>query len=789
MATTHSYTPDAHRLAASLPAIYAEHPAAEGLATARRITVTAADLIRAADGVALDASVINTAALLHLAGPVDGHNRARASAAIAAAWLRGSDAPAEYVHAVCAAIVAAWNEAAWNGVEDGDSHQDGAEIPDADGDDNGRLLWNAARLDLVTVDRHADVLRATPAAGRERERHLSHYRRRYLMPALSLGEQLTTVAAVEIYNQRLPRLAAWLDDRDASLVPADWRRLAEVAVIQTGVARLLAGEDPALVRSEMPPPGLPYAEYRGQQRTIISGSHDRILGLTHDRIEASRNVAAEKYLESDTIHKPAVEENLFVGARRRARQLGLSAETAEDIARLLLSNARAVQERTLNDIAQRLSRLHGQILDADSPETRTEEQDMAIPSLVVRTGDQPLARENELIKELRVTGLNEAYPEQRRQFGQWFDKPHPYMETGQIVGSRDADLFLQALTDGQRCKVIATMAADGPMHLGHGAVANLLCYFQSLGAEVVVGFRDLELTHQAVNRARSKRREAAAAGDGEAAEGADFQDARAAARHAMLNRLLTLAAIGLDLNRADAYLQMDRSSIMETAFALGSVIPLSTLNSALGLRLRDSATDTFLPLLRLADILHTQQPEYGGPCRTLVIDGLGGDVYVRMARNAAEDFGFLKPSALYLRMARSLTTYNDPQTGAAVEVMTNAVPQGRIAYQDSADEVQRRIGRAYTGGRQTLAEQRELGGNPDPRVCGVASVHAFHTTPEPAQYAELQSKCRTGELLCGQCKASATERLLEYLAEHRRLRENLPKTVVQRACELAGLGE
>ena len=619
MATTHSYTPDAHRLAASLPSIYSEHPAAEGLPTARRITATAADLIRAAGGVALDASVINTAALLHLAGPVDAHNRARASAAIAAAWLRGSDAPVEYVHAVCDAIVAAWY-----GVEDGDSHQDSAEIPDAGADGEASLLWHAARLDLVTVDRHADVLRATPAAGRERERHLSHYRRRYLMPALSLGAQLTKVSAVEIYNQRLPRLAGWLDDQDASLVPADWRRLAEVGVIQTGVARLLAGEDPALVRSEMPPPGLPYAEYRGQQRSVIAGSHDRILGLTHDRIEASRNVAAEKYLESDTIHKPAVEENLFVGARRRARQLGLSAETAEDIARLLLSNARAVQERTLNDIAQRLSRLHGQILDADSPETRTEEQDMAIPSLVVRTGDQPLARENELIKELRVTGLNEAYPEQRRQFGQWFEKPHPYMETGQIVGSRDADLFLQALTDGQRCKVIATMAADGPMHLGHGAVANLLRYFQSLGAEVVVGFRDLELTHRAVNRARSKRREAAAVGDGEAAESADFQDARAAARHAMRDRLLTLAAIGLDLNRADAYLQMDRSSIMETAFALGSVIPLSTLNSALGLRLRDSATDTFLPLLRLADILHTQQPEYGGPCRTLVIDGLGG---------------------------------------------------------------------------------------------------------------------------------------------------------------------
>ena len=93
---------------------------------------------------------------------------------------------------------------------------------------------------------------------------------------------------------------------------------------------------------------------------------------------------------------------MFVSARRRARQLGLSPETAEDIARLLLSNAREAQERTLNDIAQRLSRLHGQILDADSPETNADEADIAIPSLVVRSGDQPLARENELVKDCEL---------------------------------------------------------------------------------------------------------------------------------------------------------------------------------------------------------------------------------------------------------------------------------------------------------------------------------------------------------------------------------------------------
>jgi tryptophanyl-tRNA synthetase len=725
MASPQTYIPDGHRLAASLPAIYSGHPDAQGLPAARRIAATAAELIGSCD-LAVDPAVVNTAALLHLSGRPQDANRAEASAALASAWLRGAGGPELYIAAVARAIAGAWS-------------QDPALDLDPRQADNGKLLRNATLLDLVSVERHSDYLRDVPPPGRLREPYLAQYRRECLASALRLGKMLTIPAALEMYGHRLSRLSAWLDEQPPGLVPPAWRRLGEVAEIESGVSRLLAGEDPAAVRAEMPAGGLPYAEYRGRQRAIIAGSHDRILELAHARIEASRNVAAEKYLESDTIHKPAVEENLFVGARRRARQLGLSAETAEDIARLLLSNAREVQERTLNDIAQKLSRLHGQILDADSPETRTDEADIAIPSLVVRTGDQPLARENELIKELRVTGLNEAYPEQRRRFAEWFDDPHPYLQTGMTVGSRDADLFMQALTDGERCKVLGTVAIDGPIHLGHGALTSALAHFQGMGAEITIGFRD---------------------------ELGDLGEAQ----RIMWEHLRLMEATGLDIEGANAYLQQANPLTIRTAFELGEAIPLSMLNSALGLRLRDSATDTFRPLLRLADILHAQQPEAGGPCRTLVLDNIGGDVYVRMARNVAERFGFVKPSALYLRPVRNLTTYSDPQTGGSVEVMTNRVPPGRVAYDDADDDVRRRISRAYTGGRGTLVEQREKGGNPDPRVCSVSSLHAFFATPDPVQYGELQERCRAGKLLCGECKTSAADGLLEYMRKMRQTR-------------------
>ncbi len=769
MAAALSYTPDAHRLAAALPAIYAERRAYRTLDAARRIAATATELLDAeppdaVPGNSVDPALLNTAALFLRSGAGDDTRRFAESAAIAGAWLRGAAAPEAFIDAVTDAILTT-----------GRHLPETAPAPAA-GDGNpartaAYLLWHAALLDLSDSARHSDWLGGMPESGQERDNYRSTYRQECLIPALLLDQRLTMPAAVEIYRIRLPQLAAFLDGPGRVLAPPDWRRLAEVDAVRQGVARLLAGEDPAQVKSEMPAPGLPYAEYREQQRAVIAASHDGILQLTHDRIEASRRVAVEKYLESDTIHKPAVEENLFVSARRRSRQLGLSAETAEDIARLLLSNARAVQERTLNDIAQQLSRRHGQILDADAPATSAEEADIAIPSLVIRTGDQPLARENELIKELRITGLNEAYPEQRRHFLQWFDTPHPYMATGQIVGSRDADLFLQGLflpdrTGGESGKppgkVIATMSAAGPMHLGHGAVANLLRYFQSLGTQVAIGFRD------------------------------DFRDGRSAAadsRRAMRDRLLTMAASGLDLSRTDAWHRVDRPAIMETALALGDAIPLSVLNSALGLRLRDSATATFLPLLRLADVLHQQQPEYGGPGRTLVIDGIGGDVYVRMARNVSEKFGFIKPSALYVRMVRSLATYRDPDTGSAVEAMTGRVPQGSIAYDADADAVRRRISRAYTGGRRTQAEQRRQGGNPDPRICAVSGLHAFYATPDPAEYAELQRRCRAGALLCGECKAAAADKMVEYLAEQRRRRDALPESARRRANRLAGLPE
>ena len=755
-----------------------------------RVVVLAQRLMESYPG---DPQVVEAACLLQGMASEGSASAGLTSAIIANAYLRGLGVNDALIERICQAI----QGADWSGDE-----EDGRPMTDED-----LVVWHARRLDIVSVERHVDFLVQTPTRGRgnagvsyqERDQHLFTYRNEYVMAALNLRGRLWLPGSTEIFDELYESLEAFLDNlamvrierlpvqlrylieglpkSRKRLLPASWRRLREVTLVQDGVRRILSGEDPQAVRVTMPPPGLPYVEFRGRQRTLISTSHDIILQMAQQRILASQAVAAEKYLESDTLHKPEVEENLFVSARRRGKQLGLNPETAEDIARLLLSKAREVQERTMNQIALRLSRLHGEILDASSPETRLSESDIAIPSLVLRTGGQPLAREDELIKELRLTGLTDAYPGQNAEFLKWYDNPHHYLEKGLVVGSRDIDLFLQALFGNERCKVIANFTPTGPLHLGHGALVNLLAYYQQLGAEVVITFNDLDVLLQDIS-GYLRRVKPKTAPTKSLMEIAD--DSKTKSRGLVAEYFKQFAALGLDLDH-DSFTQLSRNDVVDLALELGSQIPINVLNSALGLRMNDSSTDTFLPLVYIADILHQQAEKYGGPCRTLVLSGLERDVYVRMARNIAEKFGFQKPSALYLRMAKSLATYEEPATAAAVDVMTAAVPQGAIFYEDDADTIRRKIRHAYTGGRKTQEEQRRLGGNPDSRVCSVSSLLAFHGVTDPEEYRQIQTSCRAGTLLCGECKANATERIVEYITEQTERRQSQHSQVVGRA--------
>ena len=80
---------------------------------------------------------------------------------------------------------------------------------------------------------------------------------------------------------------------------------------------------------------------------------------------------------------------------------------------------------------------------------------------------------------------------------------------------------------------------------------------------------------------------------------------------------------------------------------------------------------------------------------------------------------------------------------------------------------------AFTGGAATVEEQRKHGGKP--KICSVLQYYAFLFEPDDEKLEERMKACKSGALLCGECKKELAERVAKFLKEHQKKREKAKK--------------
>jgi len=76
---------------------------------------------------------------------------------------------------------------------------------------------------------------------------------------------------------------------------------------------------------------------------------------------------------------------------------------------------------------------------------------------------------------------------------------------------------------------------------------------------------------------------------------------------------------------------------------------------------------------------------------------------------------------------------------------------------------------AFTGGRDTVEEQQRLGGRPE--VCNVYAYYYFLFEEDDENLREREAACKSGSLLCGECKKQLAERVKAFLADFQEKRE------------------
>ena len=321
-----------------------------------------------------------------------------------------------------------------------------------------------------------------------------------------------------------------------------------------------------------------------------------------------------------------------------------------------------------------------------------------------------------------------------------FKRPTPHLSRGIDFGHRDLPRIIDAVEKNKPYAVMSGIKPTGDFHLGTKMTADDMIYFQSLSKKGTVFYAVADVEAYADN-------------------GLSFGQTSKIARR----NVADILALGLDPDRAVVYLQSEELKVMR----LGTVFSKGVTNNMLRAIYGERQIGLYMAALYQAgDILMPQLPELGGPKPVLVPVGADQDPHIRLSRDLAaryhEEFGFVPPSAVYHRLMLSLSGSDKMSKRSADSLLT---------LDDSQKDATRKISTAFTGGRDTVEEQRRLGGRAD--ICPVYDLYRFHFARDDEHVETVYHECTKGIRLCGECKQEAAGLAKGFLSEHQRKRDAL----------------
>ncbi len=332
-----------------------------------------------------------------------------------------------------------------------------------------------------------------------------------------------------------------------------------------------------------------------------------------------------------------------------------------------------------------------------------------------------------------------------RPFGEVLEKmkemgvePSPLMRRGIIFGHRDLDKVLEAWHNGEPVAVVTGFMPSGRFHFGHMMTGLQLTYYQRLGFKVFVSLADAE------------------------AYAVRHMPRKDAIRIGIEEYVASLLALGLDPQRTEFYFQTARQGPYHEMIQLfSSKVTYSEMEAIYG---ELSPGKIVSALTQVADILHPMLPEYGGYMHVVVPVGADQDPHIRLTRDLAMrmkgDVELNEPAATYHKLIRGLDGGK----------MSSSRPEVTIFLNEPPEEAVRKLKASLTGGRNTAEEQRRLGGEPD--KCPVFDQYLYYLVPDDNELEDVRTRCRTGKLLCGECKAWGSERLFKFLDGYQRSLEH-----------------
>ncbi len=413
---------------------------------------------------------------------------------------------------------------------------------------------------------------------------------------------------------------------------------------------------------------------------------------------------------------------------------------------------------------------------------------------------------SKLFEEFGISSFDEILPQLR--------DPHPYMRRKIIFGHRNYDSVLRAMLQHRPFAVMSGFMPSGRAHFGHMMVMNEIIWHQQQGGDAFAAIADME-AHAVRGISWTRCRDLGINEYILSLIALGFQPTGHIYFQSENYKMRNLAfELGIETNFSEVsaiygFSGETHISHMESVMAQSAdilhpqlkefggpkpvVIPVGAdqdphikLTRDLAYRMRKFLVElrgdyisirgkaASAELMQAAEAL-LRDGGYGkvkryeehidvtdirdqeGLCTGALLEEI--DQRIIKLETEHDEYGFIPPASIYHRF----------MTGLTGGKMSSSKPESHIALTEDPREAAKKIMRAITGGRQSLAEQKKLGGEPE--KCSIYEFLVFHLSEDDKELLELDSECRSGRRMCGTCKKDVAERIERFLCEHQKARE------------------
>jgi tryptophanyl-tRNA synthetase len=227
------------------------------------------------------------------------------------------------------------------------------------------------------------------------------------------------------------------------------------------------------------------------------------------------------------------------------------------------------------------------------------------------------------------------------------------------------------------------------------------------------------------------------------------------AREYSIENIKDIIACDFDPDLTFIFQDSEYTNFYPLAAKISKKITLSTVKAVFGFKNETNIGLIFFPAIQAMPCFLIEK-------QCLIPAAIDQDPYWRIQRDIAPKLGFSKTAAIHSKFLPSLEGPSGKMSASKAETA--------IYLTDSPDSVRNKIMKyAFTGGQATLKEQKEKGGNPN--ICTVFLWLETLFEEIDQKIEERKKDCTSGNLMCGQCKNYLFEKLIKFLIDHQKKRE------------------